>query len=57
MIAASRTPFGRSPLRNAFSISALLQLPMPVSLSCVTFEAVTLNGGSSQESPLERSRS
>ena len=30
---------------------------MPVSLSCVMLEAVTLKGGSSQESPLERSRS
>ncbi len=57
MIAASRTPFGRSPLRNAFSMSALLQLPMPVSLSWVMLEAVTLNGGSSQVSPDDRSRS
>src|SRR3954463_1609768 len=57
MIAASRTPFGRSPFRSAFLTSASLHAPMPVSLSCVMLEAVTLNGGSSQLSPLERSRS
>src|SRR3954463_14740223 len=57
MIAASCTPFGRCPLRNAVLICSSVQEPMPVSLSCVMFDAVTLNGGSSQESPLERSRS
>src|SRR4051812_26501389 len=30
---------------------------MPVSLSCVMLDAVTLKGGSSHDSPLERSRS
>ena len=57
MIAASRTPFGRSPFCSAFLMSASLQSPMPVSLSWVMLEAVTLNGGSSNSSPLERSRS
>src|SRR5205809_1047639 len=57
MIAARCTPFGRAPLRSAVLICSSVHEPMPVSLSCVMFEAVTLNGGSSQESPLERSRS
>src|SRR4051812_9685765 len=55
MIAARCTPFGRSPLRNAVLICASVHEPIPVSLSCVILEAVTLNGGSSHESPLERS--
>src|SRR5947209_16670140 len=57
MIAARCTPFGRAPLRSAVLICSSVHEPMPVSLSCVMFDAVTLNGGSSQESPLERSRS
>src|SRR5947209_3285460 len=57
MIAARCTPFGRSPLRRAVLICSSVHDPMPVSLSCVMFEAVTLNGGSSHDSPLERSRS
>src|SRR2546423_1826133 len=57
MIAASFTPFARTPLRSAVLIWSSVHEPMPVSLSCVMFEAVTLNGGSSQDSPLERSRS
>src|SRR5204862_2237080 len=57
MIAARCTPFGRWPLRNAVLICSSVHEPMPVSLSCVMFEAVTLNGGSSHDNPLERSRS
>ena len=44
-------PLGRTPVRNSFLMSASLQVPMPVSLSCVIFDAVTLNGGTSNDSP------
>src|SRR5437588_7007866 len=57
MIAARCTPFGRWPLRSAVLICSSVHEPMPVSLSCVMFEAVTLNGGSSHDNPLDRSRS
>src|SRR5436309_11203915 len=57
MTAASFTPFARTPLRNAVLICSSVHAPMPVSLSWVMFDAVTLNGGSSHDSPLERSRS
>src|SRR5580698_7219412 len=55
MIEAIGTPFGRSPVRRSFLMSASLQVPMPVSLSCVMLDAMTLNGGSSQDSPPEKS--
>ncbi|WP_439711257.1 hypothetical protein [Bradyrhizobium japonicum] len=61
MIGATLVPFGLSPLtRNRFS-PASLQLPMPVSLSGVMLEPVTLKAGSSKtwlppESARERSR-
>ena len=48
MIGATLVPFGLLPLtRNRFS-SASLQLPMPVSLSGVMLEPVTLKAGSSK---------
>ena len=53
MITATWTPFGRMPVRSTFLISASVQLPMPVSLSGVMLDAVTLNGGSSNASPPE----
>ena len=55
MIIATCTPFGRMPVRMTVLISASVQLPMPVSLSGVMFGAVTLNGGSSQDRPPEKS--
>ena len=45
------------PVRSSFLISASVQLPMPVSLSCVMLGAVTLNGGSSHDSPPENALS
>src|SRR5579862_1672918 len=55
MTTATGTPFGRTPLRNSFLMSASLQAPMPVSLSGVMFGAVTSNGGSSKRRPPEKS--
>ena len=55
MIIAMCAPLGNSPVRSSFLMSASLHLPMPVSLSCVMLGAVTLNGGSSQDSPPENS--
>jgi hypothetical protein len=53
MIAASGTPSGRTPWINAFLMSAVLQLPMPVSLSGVMLDAVTAKPGVSQDNPPE----
>ncbi len=55
MTMAIGTPFFLMPLRSTRLSSASVQLPMPVSLSCVMLGAVTLNGGSSQDSPPENS--
>ena len=51
MTSAICTPFGRLPVRSSVLICSSVQAPMPVSLSCVMLEAVTLNGGSSNASP------
>ena len=48
-------PFGRTPVRNSFLMSASLHVPMPVSLSGVMFGAVTSNGGSLKRRPPEKS--
>ena len=48
-------PCGFLPVSNIVLIWASVQLPMPVSLSGVMLGAVTLNGGSSQVSPPEKS--
>ena len=53
MITATWTPLGRTPVRSTFLMSASLHEPMPVSLSGVMLDAVTLNGGSSNSSPPE----
>ena len=45
------------PVRSSFLMSASLHLPMPVSLSWVMLGAVTLNGGSSHDSPPENALS
>ena len=53
MMVAIGVPFGLMPLRSSFLMSPSLHLPMPVSLSWVMLGAVTLNGGSSHDSPPE----
>jgi hypothetical protein len=55
MTSAICTPFGRLPVRSSVMICSSVQEPMPVSLSGVMFGAVTLNGGSSQLRPPEKS--
>jgi hypothetical protein len=57
MMVAMVTPFGRTPVRNSFLMSAALHVPMPVSLSWVMLGAVTLNGGSSNSRNPEKALS
>ncbi|MCG2632393.1 hypothetical protein L6654_37905 [Bradyrhizobium sp. WYCCWR 13023] len=56
MIGATADPFGLTPLTRKCFSSASLQLPMPVSLSGVMLDAVTLKAGSSKVWPPESMR-
>ena len=57
MTMATGTPFFLMPFRMTCLSSASVQLPIPVSLSCVMLGAVTLNGGSSHDRPPENALS